>query len=172
MAAFDALSVFSVAQESWVSALIVALLLAVFLWFGWLLSVKDIASHRLPNSLVARWLLASMIVLSVLSAVRMDFWPLLQAVLGMALLCGGYLLIALISAGAMGMGDVKLAAVLGLNLGYFSLPFLFVATVISFVLSSLFVLGGVLLRKLTLKSAVPFGPFMVIGALAALLMAR
>ncbi|WP_141365178.1 prepilin peptidase [Glutamicibacter uratoxydans] len=172
MMVFGSLSLTSVARESWPAALLVALLLGLFLWFGARLSAKDLATHRLPNTLVARWLLASFILLAVLSAIRMDFWPMLQAVLGMALLCGGYLLVALLSSGAMGMGDVKLAAVLGLNLGYFSLVALFAATVISFVLASVVVLIGVLLRRLTLKSAVPFGPFMLVGALAALLMAR
>lgn len=90
----------------------------------------------------------------------------------MLLLGGGYLLISLISAGAMGMGDVKLAGVLGLNLGYYSLPALFLATLLTFVLATFWVIGGVIVRKLTLKSAVPFGPFMVIGAFAVLLVAR
>jgi leader peptidase (prepilin peptidase)/N-methyltransferase len=68
----------------------------------------------------------------------------------------------------MGMGDVKLAGVLGLNLGYFSLGSLLLATLFAFVSASLVVLGGMLLRKLSMKSHVPFGPFMILGAAIAL----
>lgn len=67
---------------------------------------------------------------------------------------------------------MKLASVLGLNLAYFSLPSLFLATLLAFVMAALFVLGGTILRRLTLKSAVPFGPFMILGALIALGVAR
>ena len=70
------------------------------------------------------------------------------------------------------MGDVKLAAMLGLNHGYYSLSSLFLATLLTFVAATCWVFGGVAARKLTLKSAVPFGPFMILGAFAVLLMAR
>ncbi|RBM02896.1 prepilin peptidase [Glutamicibacter soli] len=164
--------ILAVAQESWATALLVAALLLCYAGFGYALSAADIAGHRLPNRLVARWLLASVVILALLGAVRMDFWPVLRALFGMALLCGGYLLVSLVSSGAMGMGDVKLASVLGLNLAYFSLPSLFLATLLAFVMAALFVLGGTILRRLTLKSAVPFGPFMILGALIALGVAR
>ncbi len=164
--------IMAVAQESWVAALLIAALLLCFAYFGIALSAADISSHRLPNRLVLRWLLASGILVSLLGAVRMDYWPVLRALAGMMVLCGGYLLVSLISSGAMGMGDVKLAAVLGLNLAYFSFPALLVATLMTFAGATVFVLGGVLVRRLTLKSAVPFGPFMIGGSLFALLVAR
>lgn len=164
--------ILAVAQESWAAALLVAALFACFACFGYALSAADIAGHRLPNRLIARWLLASVIILSLLGAVRMDFWPVLRALFGMALLCGGYLLVSVVSSGALGMGDVKLSSVLGLNLAYFSLASLFLATLLAFVMATLFVLLGTILRRLTLKSVVPFGPFMIIGALIALFVAR
>lgn len=130
------------------------------------------ATHRLPNRLVASWLAASLAVIALLGIFRSDLHGVLMGLLGLLLLGGGYLLLTLASGGAMGMGDVKLAGVLGLNLGYYSLPSLFFATLLAFVLATLWVIGGVVARKLTLKSAVPFGPFMLIGSFIALLMAR
>ncbi|CBT74980.1 prepilin peptidase [Glutamicibacter arilaitensis] len=164
--------IWSVAQESPVSAALVLLQLACFLGFGVLLAKQDMATHRLPNRLVASWLAASLAVIALLGIFRSDLHGVLIGLLGLLLLGGGYLLLTLASGGAMGMGDVKLAGVLGLNLGYYSLPSLFFATLLAFVLATLWVIGGVVARKLTLKSAVPFGPFMLIGSFIALLMAR
>lgn len=164
--------IWSVAQESPVSAALVLLQLACFLGFGVLLAKQDMVIHRLPNRLVASWLAASLAVIALLGIFRSDLHGVLMGLLGLLLLGGGYLLLTLASGGAMGMGDVKLAGVLGLNLGYYSLPSLFFATLLAFVLATLWVIGGVVARKLTLKSAVPFGPFMLIGSFIALLMAR
>lgn len=164
--------IWSVAQESPVSAALVLLQLACFLGFGVLLAKQDMVTHRLPNRLVASWLAASLAVIALLGIFRSDLHGVLMGLLGLLLLGGGYLLLTLASGGAMGMGDVKLAGVLGLNLGYYSLPSLFFATLLAFVLATLWVIGGVAARKLTLKSAVPFGPFMLIGSFIALLMAR
>lgn len=164
--------IWSVAQESPVSAALVLLQLACFLGFGVLLAKQDMATHRLPNRLVASWLAASLAVIALLGIFRSDLHGVLMGLLGLLLLGGGYLLLTLASGGAMGMGDVKLAGVLGLNLGYYSLPSLFFATLLAFVFATLWVIGGVVARKLTLKSAVPFGPFMLIGSFIALLMAR
>lgn len=164
--------IWSVAQESPVSAALVLLQLACFLGFGVLLAKQDMATHRLPNRLVASWLAASLAVIALLGIFRSDLHGVLMGLLGLLLLGGGYLLLTLASGGAMGMGDVKLAGVLGLNLGYYSLPSLFFATLLAFVLATLWVIGGVMARKLTLKSAVPFGPFMLISSFIALLMAR
>lgn len=117
--------IWSVAQESPVSAALVLLQLACFLGFGVLLAKQDMATHRLPNRLVASWLAASLAVIALLGIFRSDLHGVLIGLLGLLLLGGGYLLLTLASGGAMGMGDVKLAGVLGLNLGYYSLPSLF-----------------------------------------------
>lgn len=164
--------IWSVSHEGPVIGVLVALQLLCFVIFGFLLSKEDISSHRLPNRLVGYWLVASTLVIVGLGIARGDGLGIVQGVLGLVLLGGAYLLISVVSLGAMGMGDVKLAAVLGINLGYYSLASLFLATLVTFVLSTLWVLGGVIARRLTLKSAVPFGPFMIIGALAVLLVAR
>jgi leader peptidase (prepilin peptidase)/N-methyltransferase len=79
---------------------------------------------------------------------------------------GGFLLIAALAyPGGMGMGDVKLAAVLGLCLGASVGPALFVAMLAGVVVGLV-----VIARKGTRqgrKTAVPFGPFLALGALVA-----
>lgn len=67
----------------------------------------------------------------------------------------------------LGMGDVKLLAAIGGWLGYQSI---FPVIVYGSVLGSFFGLGAILIsRKMSWKSAIPFGPFLAIGAIIHLL---
>jgi leader peptidase (prepilin peptidase)/N-methyltransferase len=77
---------------------------------------------------------------------------------------GGFLLIAALAYPAgMGMGDVKLAAVMGLYLGASVAPALF----IGFAAGSLVGIGIVLARGSSArKQAIPFGPFLALGGIA------
>ena len=79
---------------------------------------------------------------------------------------GGFLLLAVLAyPGGMGMGDVKLAAVMGLLLGSAVAPAILIA-----LLSGVLVGAVVIARKGTAegrKTAIPFGPFLALGALVA-----
>jgi prepilin signal peptidase PulO-like enzyme (type II secretory pathway) len=61
----------------------------------------------------------------------------------------------------MGMGDVKLALPLGL---LFSWPDMLIITALAFVLGAVFGVGAIVFNKKSMKSAVPFGPFLVLSA--------
>jgi leader peptidase (prepilin peptidase)/N-methyltransferase len=65
----------------------------------------------------------------------------------------------------MGMGDVKLAGVLGLFLGYLSIGHVFVGLFLGFALGA--VLGVILIATgiRSRKDHIPFGPFLAAGAL-------
>jgi leader peptidase (prepilin peptidase)/N-methyltransferase len=63
----------------------------------------------------------------------------------------------------MGMGDLKLAAALGLLLGW---PDIALAVVLSFILGSLWSLPLLVSGRLKLRAAIPFGPFIALGAVA------
>jgi leader peptidase (prepilin peptidase)/N-methyltransferase len=79
---------------------------------------------------------------------------------------GGFLLLAALAyPGGMGMGDVKLAAVMGLFLGSAVAPAILIALI-----SGVLVGAVVIARKGTAegrKTAIPFGPFLAFGALVA-----
>jgi leader peptidase (prepilin peptidase)/N-methyltransferase len=79
---------------------------------------------------------------------------------------GGFLLLAVLAyPGGMGMGDVKLAAVMGLLLGSAVAPAILIS-----LLSGVLVGAVVIARKGTAegrKTAIPFGPFLALGALVA-----
>ncbi len=76
-----------------------------------------------------------------------------------------FLLIAVLSRGGMGGGDVKLAAVMGAFLGW---PLIAAAMFLSFTLGGIVGVALLLARRRGRKDPVPFGPFLAAGGLAAL----
>ena len=80
-----------------------------------------------------------------------------------------FLLLALISPRGMGLGDVKLAPTLGLALGWLSWGTVAVGVFAGFLLGGLAGVGAILLLGLTRKSLLPFGPWLVAGALLGVL---
>ncbi len=78
---------------------------------------------------------------------------------------GFLLLLHLITKGkGMGMGDVKYALFMGLWLGF---PKIIVAFYVAFVVGALFGIGSMLRGKMSRKSVMPFGPFLILGTIVA-----
>ncbi len=77
-----------------------------------------------------------------------------------------FLAIVLITKGkGMGIGDIKLAFLMGLLLGW---PNIFIALFFAFLIGAIIGIGLILAKKKTLKSEIPFGPFLVTGTFVAL----
>jgi leader peptidase (prepilin peptidase) / N-methyltransferase len=68
----------------------------------------------------------------------------------------------------MGFGDVKLAGILGGVLAYLSWSTFVIGAFAGFVLGALVGVALIAGHRATRKTAIPFGPFMVAGALVAL----
>lgn len=148
--------------------------LPAYLYFaaaGVALAVIDLDTRRLPNAIV----LPSYPVLAVLltgSALwQRDWWPLARAGIGALALLGFYLLLVLAYPKGMGWGDVKLAGLLGAALGYLSWAALIIGAFAGFFLGAVAGIALILARGGTRKTAVPFGPFMIAGALLAVFVA-
>lgn len=77
-----------------------------------------------------------------------------------------FLLIALISRGGMGWGDVKLVALIGLATGF---PLMFVALIIGAIIGGLVAITLLATKKKGRKGAIPFGPFLSLAAMVTLL---
>ncbi len=133
------------------------------------LTVIDLRHHLLPNAVVLPALGIGVLLLALAAAGENAWGALLRAVLGALLLFVLYLVLALVSPAGLGMGDVKLAAVLGLFLGFQGWGALFVGAVLASVVGM--VVGIVVLasRRGGLRSDVPFGPSMLAGALVAVI---
>ncbi|MGN7797902.1 prepilin peptidase [Leifsonia sp. 22587] len=128
------------------------------------LSIIDIETHRLPDRIVIPTAVAIAALLTAAAAVEGDWWRLGQAGIGAAALGGFYLLLAFVRPGAMGLGDVKLAGVLGLALGWAGWAQLAVGAFAAFVLGGVFSLVFVLAKRVDRKGGIPFGPWMLAGA--------
>jgi leader peptidase (prepilin peptidase)/N-methyltransferase len=135
---------------------------------GVLLAVLDLRHHLLPNRVVLPALAAGVVLLTGAAALTGAWSDLLRAAIAAAVLFAVYLVMALISPSSLGMGDVKLAALLGLHLGWLGWPAVGTGAVAGFVVQAL--VGLVLLasRRIGLRSDLPFGPAMLIGAALAI----
>jgi leader peptidase (prepilin peptidase)/N-methyltransferase len=131
------------------------------------LTVIDLRHHLLPNAVVLPALGIGLVLLSVAAAGEGTWGALLRSVLGALVLFVLYLVLALISPAGLGMGDVKLAAALGLFLAYQGWGALFVGAVLASVIGALVGLAVLASRRGGLRSDVPFGPSMLAGALLA-----
>lgn len=136
---------------------------------GLALAVIDIDHQRLPFALTLPSYPIALVLLGLAMAVRGDVGRLLPMLVGMLALFGLYAVLNLINPRGMGFGDVMLAGILGLYLGYLGWGPLLVGAFLGFLFGSV---GGLLLialRRAGLKSKVPFGPYMLAGALVAVL---
>jgi leader peptidase (prepilin peptidase) / N-methyltransferase len=133
------------------------------------LAVIDLRTLRLPNilTLSAYPIVA---VLLLLPAVLADGWAsYARALLAGAAVLGLFVVLHLVNPSGMGLGDVKLAGPMGAMLGWASWQAVFVGVVVGFALVAVVGLAMILARRANRKSALPFGPFMLAGAWAALL---
>jgi leader peptidase (prepilin peptidase)/N-methyltransferase len=137
---------------------------------GVALAAIDIAVQRLPDRLTLPAYPILIVLLAVAAVAGHDLAALVRAVLGGAALAAGYLLLALLRPGQLGGGDVKLAGLAGLALGWLGWPALIAGAVLGFALSAVVSLALLALRRVTLRSAICFGPFLLGGALLAVLL--
>jgi len=137
-------------------------LLATCVFVGVLVFVSFIDLERLiiPNVVVLPAAAAALAVSIALDPER--WWVYLAAAFGSAAFL---FLLALIWPGGMGMGDVKLALLMGALLGVVVVVAFFLAFLVGAVVGLALIIG----KRKTRKSAIPFGPFLALGTVVALL---
>jgi leader peptidase (prepilin peptidase)/N-methyltransferase len=134
-----------------------------FLGLGIALSVIDARTRRLPNRLVALLTAGGLIFFTSAAIVEQNLPALWRALAGLGISFAIYLVISLAARGGLGAGDVKLAAPVGLYLGWLGWEALVWGIVLAFVVGGM---AGLALaaRKRRLRGlTVPFGPFMLAG---------
>lgn len=141
--------------------------LPAYLWFTGLtfvLSVVDIDHKRLPNRILYPGTIVAAVMLAGGAIADGDLPSLWRGIAGGASYFALLLLVALLARGGFGMGDVKLAFVLGLFTAYISWETLGVAVFGAFVLGGLASILLLLLTKASRKDSIPFGPWLVVGS--------
>ena len=127
------------------------------------LAIIDIDVKRLPDPIVLPAYLVGSVLLTVAALLGGNAAALLPAVIGGAAMFAFYGILWLVS-GGMGLGDVKLAGVLGIYLGYLGWAQLAVGAAAAFVLGGVFGIVLLIARRSGRKSKIPFGPWMILGA--------
>ncbi|MFF8433307.1 prepilin peptidase [Streptomyces bacillaris] len=135
-----------------------------------LLATVDRRVHRLPDPLTLPLAAATVLVLGGAALLPGHAGSWTSGLLGGAALGGFYLLLFLINPNGMGFGDVKLALALGVALGWYGWAVLFLGGFAGFLFGAAYGLGLVLLRRAGRKTGIPFGPFMIAGALTGVLL--
>jgi leader peptidase (prepilin peptidase)/N-methyltransferase len=142
--------------------------LLFFTALGVALAAIDLDVRRLPDVLVLPAYPVLAVLLAGAAAARDDWGSLARAGLGGLVLFGFFFALAMLYPAGMGFGDVKLAGVIGMLLGYLSWGALLAGAFAGFFLGAVVGVVAMAVGSAGRKTALPFGPFMVIGALAAL----
>jgi len=148
--------------------------LAAWSWaalHGIALAFIDTAVYRLPDILTTTAASGALALLAVAAVTSGDYPALLRAALYSLGLSTAYLILVLLPGTGMSRGNAHLALVTGASLGWISVCAVVTATIAAVLLAAAFVLTMVLIGQLTTRDAIPDGPFMLIGALAALALA-
>ncbi|MFF8966089.1 prepilin peptidase [Streptomyces globisporus] len=135
-----------------------------------LLAVVDRRVHRLPDPLTLPLAAAAVLLLGGAALLPGHAGSWTSGLLGGLALGGFYLLLFLINPNGMGFGDVKLALALGVALGWYGWTVLFVGGFAGFLFGAAYGLALVLLRRAGRRTGIPFGPFMIAGALTGVLL--
>lgn len=136
--------------------------------FGVLLAAIDLHTKLLPNALILPFLSGAIVLLSAAAAFHADWDAMLGAVIGSVSMFALYLALALISPTGLGMGDVKLAAVLGLYTGYLGPANWLVAALGGFLLGGIIAIALLTSAKASHQTTFPFGPAMLAAGTLAL----
>jgi leader peptidase (prepilin peptidase)/N-methyltransferase len=133
-----------------------------------LLTVIDLQHHKLPNRVILPAVLTGAALLAAAALAEHAWASLLRAALGAVALFVVFLVLALISPRSLGLGDVKLAALLGLYLGWLGWNTLILGAVGGFAVQAIVALVLLAARRVTLRAELPFGPAMLLGAALAI----
>lgn len=140
---------------------------AAFAWFAVVSSILvliDLDTRKLPDVLVLPSYGAGLALLGLACVFGAEWSALLRAVIGMAVMYAAYRLIRLVRPDGMGGGDVKLAGLAGLHLGWLGLGPLAVGWLTGFLLGGVFGVAMIVLGRATRRTALPFGPWLLAGA--------
>lgn len=133
------------------------------------ISVIDLKLYIVPNRIVYPTLAAAIPLLVGAAVLIHDTDAIKTAAIGSAAAWFGLLVVHLIQPGGMGFGDVRLAAILGLYLGWINLRLVLWGMLAGFMLGAVVGLGLIAFGGRGRKEAVPFAPFLAAGTLLAIL---
>jgi leader peptidase (prepilin peptidase)/N-methyltransferase len=133
------------------------------------ISVIDLELQIIPNRIIYPTLSLSLPLLAAAAIIKGDLTLMETALAGAAIAFAILLVVHLVSPASMGFGDVRLAFILGLFLGWFDLSHVAIGLFLGFALGAVVGIGLMLFGGKTRKDSVSFGPFLAAGAVVAVL---
>ena len=133
------------------------------------LASVDLTSHRLPDRVTYPAGVVCTAALLVDAAVLGSWGAFLRALAAAAVAFAVGYLVAAIAPAALGLGDVKLLGLLGLLLGWFGWGVLLAGVFLGLLTGAVVSLALLVTRRAGWRTAVPFGPPLLLGGALALL---
>jgi leader peptidase (prepilin peptidase)/N-methyltransferase len=138
---------------------------------GVLLAAVDVRCHRLPDPLVATLALVTVLPLGAGALLTGEPGRLGRAVAAAGVCFSAYLIIANLPGRGLGLGDVKLAAVLGFLLGFAGWPAVAAGLIVPHLINGPVALALLLSGRANRRTVLPLGPALLAGALTGLVLA-
>ena len=132
-------------------------------------SLIDITTHRLNRSVTMRAAFIGGPLLSIAAIANNQPGKIGVMVLSFTATLLTFMTLSLASKRGVGAGDVRLAAVLAMFLGYLGATYVFRGLALGFMLGGVVTLLLLLSRKATRNTRIAFGPYICIGAMAMVL---
>lgn len=150
-----------------------AVAFAAFFWVLVVLTVIDLEHQLLPTRVIYPSLVVGWGLLATDAIVHDDVSRLGDAAIGMAVFGGFFFTVAFAVPRGMGMGDVRLALLLGTFVGYLGgMGLVLLAMFMSFLTGSVVGTIAAVITKGGRKMRIPFGPFLAAGTLIAIFWGR
>ncbi|HEX8627006.1 MAG TPA: A24 family peptidase [Catenuloplanes sp.] len=137
---------------------------------GTLLAAVDLRVHRLPTPVLTYALIVVGVLIGAASVAAGDLAILRNAVAAGAVVGASYLALALLLPGRLGMGDIRLAALASVLLGTQGWDTVILGAILPYVSAAPIVAVQILRGGVQRHSQLPFGPYLIIGALASVLL--
>lgn len=134
------------------------------------LSAIDFEHHRLPNKVLGPSFIIGVVLLVGATLVHQRWTHLEHAAIGAVAYGLPMLILGIAAPSAMGGGDIKFAPYLGFHLGWFALSLVLGGALLGLLAGGLGAALLLVIGRKGMKDAIPFGPFMALGALLMLLL--
>jgi leader peptidase (prepilin peptidase) / N-methyltransferase len=134
------------------------------------LAIIDVLARRLPDRLTAAAFAGIAAFLVTAAATDSGWHPLARAGEGAAGLAAAFVLLAIVRPGSAGLGDAKLGLSIGALAAWFGWAVLVAALFICFLLAACYAVWLLAFRRAGIGATIAFGPFLLAGCLAAVLL--
>lgn len=128
------------------------------------ISVIDLRHYLIPNRVIYPTLYATFLLLVAAAVIEGNGHKLVQALVGMACAWFFFFVVWFIYPRGMGFGDVRLSALIGLVSGWVSLGNVVLSVLLALLIGAAIGLVLIVVRLRSRKQAIPFGPFLALGA--------